>query len=104
MTSAAAALALFIAGYYEPTSSSEPSICPQFVRRVSPTAISVVYVGDCGWQGPFTYDCFSSVCLSSDSQVSFEWTNERQYRWNNRAYAGYQADFEWVAPRPPETR
>jgi hypothetical protein len=99
-------LGLFLVGYYEPQFASRPDICPQYVRRASETEISVVYVGDCYWQGPFRYECFGSRCLSSDGQVSFEWTGETtpraSYRWTNRAYSGFEAEMVWIAPRPPE--
>jgi len=98
-----APLALFLAGYYIPTQATDSSICPHYVRRATPLEISVVYVGDCYWQGPYTYSCFGSVCLSPDNQVSFTWSSENAYRWENHAYSGYQADFEWKSPKPPES-
>ena len=93
-----------LTGLYLPTQGNEPSICPQRVRVKNlpgrPTQLSVIYSGDCGDQGPFTYDCFlggpeggplKQVCLQGD--IEFEILDARHYQWSNRAY-GFHALFE----------
>jgi len=103
-------------GVYQPIEGNEPSICPQKIRVRTipgrPTQLAVTYAGDCGDQGPFSYDCFlggpeggpmKQVCLQGD--IEFEILDARHYRWSNRAY-GFHALFEFnsTSGMQPETK
>lgn len=90
-------------GLYHPSDGNNASICPQQVKTFHSdegelTAIEVVYVGDCYYQGPYLYYCARG---DEDVRLSCQWGNElfeirdrQHYLWRNLAHDIW-GDFEW---------
>jgi hypothetical protein len=82
-------------GTYLPVTDGANAICPQEVRTQyrdgELESLRVAYVGDCFYQGPFTYPCDERGVCGSDAE-SIEILNERRYRWTNLPY-DVQAEF-----------
>jgi hypothetical protein len=82
----------FEAGYYECKEGNNDSICPQKIAFKKDSngryAIRVVYSGDCGDQGPFTYGC-ESMQSCGNHQVSFDELSATSYMWRNLGYDFY---------------
>lgn len=62
------------------------SVCDQDIR-VKASSIRVMYEGDCGGQGPYTYYCEEDGC--GDAGISITFRDKDHYRWENIQYNIY---------------
>jgi hypothetical protein len=84
-------------GIYEPIEGNNPSICPQKVQAVLRDGLvrelRVAYVGDCFYEGPYTYECDEGGVCASDT-VRFEIIDTTSYRWTSLEQ-NIRAKFKW---------
>ena len=74
-------------GTYDPIDTNNDSVCPQKVNVINSddvTYLKVVYVGDCYYQGPYTYYCFQDVC--TDGQIDYHLSSASTFTWINKNY------------------
>ena len=74
-------------GTYHTVESNNDSVCPQKIRIQKEDEIvflKVVYVGDCYYQGPYTYYCVEDMC--TDGQIDYQVTSQESFTWVNRNY------------------
>lgn len=74
-------------GNYLPYQSNDDSICPQKIRAEKSeetTFLKVVYVGDCYYQGPYTYYCVENVC--TDGHIDYHIEGKDSFYWINKNY------------------
>lgn len=94
-------LSAFESGYYDCKEGNNDSICPQKISLKKNSAgnynLKVIYSGECGDQGPFTYACESQQSCGNH-QVSFEKISDTSYMWRNLGY-NFQCRFE-KGPQP----
>lgn len=72
-------------GHYVPVTSNEESVCPQEVRAHYAdnelVEIRVAYVGDCYYDGPYSYPCDGVSCGLPG--IEFQIHGPRSYTWRN---------------------
>ena len=74
-------------GKYSTIESHNDSVCPQDVKVElvdGMTLLKVAYIGDCFYQGPYTYYCFQNIC--TDGQIDYQITSPDSFTWVNRNY------------------
>lgn len=79
----------FTSGYYNCVKGNNNSICPQKVKYVTATngstSLQVIYSGDCGDQGPYTYSC-QNATTCGDSLIGFKKVSDTSYDWVNKNF------------------
>lgn len=73
-------------GLFRCKEGNNNSVCDQQIK-VTPTSMRVMYVGDCGEQGPYTYYCEGEEC--SDGAILVSFRDKDHYRWENLSYSIY---------------
>ena len=77
-------------GVYYPVNPSHPDVCPQKITSIYGQnseiyELSVVYVGDCFYWGPFKYSCESDY-YCGDDDIGFQIIGNDRYIWFNNVY------------------
>ncbi len=79
-------------GTYRCVNGNEASICDQKIK-VLQNSISVLYDGDCAGQGPYLYSCENNYCHDDYGVITFNFSGEESYRWENKQY-GFYCEFK----------
>jgi hypothetical protein len=73
-------------GIYRCKEGNNDSVCDQRIK-VSANSMKVMYEGDCGSQGPYTYYCEGEQC--SDGAILVSFRDKDHYHWENLSYSIY---------------